>query len=60
MSKMPGDPWHGLWPCRDHGVIPVGFAGAVQQLALAAALLLSGDELVSMTIATMLLLTIFE
>ncbi len=29
-SKMPGDPWHGLWPCRDQGVIPMGFAGAVQ------------------------------
>ncbi len=27
---MPGDPGHSLWPCRDQGVIPVGFAGAVQ------------------------------
>ncbi len=27
---MPGDPWHDLWPCRDQGVIPVGFAGANQ------------------------------
>ncbi len=30
MSKMPGDPWRELWPCRDQGVKPVGFAGAVQ------------------------------
>ncbi len=29
-SKMPGDPWHGLLPCRDQGLIPVGFAMAVQ------------------------------
>ncbi len=29
-SKMPGDPWHRLWPYRDQGVIPVGVAGAVQ------------------------------
>ena len=29
-SMMPGDPWHGLWPCRDQGLIPVGFARAVQ------------------------------
>ncbi len=29
-SKMPGDPWRALWPCRDQRVIPVDFAGAVQ------------------------------
>ncbi len=29
-SKMPGEPWRSLWLCRDQGVIPVGFAGAVQ------------------------------
>ncbi len=29
-SKMPGQPWRGLWPCWDQGVIPVGFARAVQ------------------------------
>ncbi len=29
-SKVPGDPWRSHRLCRDQGVIPVGFAGAVQ------------------------------
>ncbi len=29
-SKMLGEPWRSLWPCRTQGVKPVGFAGAVQ------------------------------
>ncbi len=41
---MPGDPWHGLWLCRDEGVIPVGFARAVHpwQARLSVQNLLSG------------------
>ncbi len=29
-SKMLEDPWRSFWPCRDKGVTPMGFAGAVQ------------------------------
>ncbi len=28
--EMPGEPWRGLWPCRDQGVIPMDFVGVVQ------------------------------
>ncbi len=29
-SKMPGEPWLGLLPCWDQGVVLIGFAGAQQ------------------------------
>ncbi len=29
-AEMRREPWRGLWLCRDPGVMPVGFAGAVQ------------------------------